>query len=274
MRNLVSWLIFLTVFSSPAVAQVYYPVTGLRIPPSDAQKAAAEESKRTLKFDPHDLSGIWSAEQYKLMGGAPAPPMTAWGQQLFDARKPSTNAPEARTVAPGVGNDPLGACDPLGFPRNMQRGSVEFIQTPGKIVQIFLMGMRVREIYTDGRKLPDDLDPRWYGWAVGHWEGDTLVVESTGYDERAWLDDNGHPHSEGMRLQERYRHPDALTLEVTMTLDDPKAFTSTWTGVKQTFKLELPKGLTVLYEWYCVPSEEQSFNEGVRNPASGVVSKK
>lgn len=274
MRNrLASWVLFLVVFASPAAAQVYYPTTGLRIPPSDEQKKAAEESKRTIKYDPHDLSGIWSPEQYKLMGGIPAPPMTASGQQLFDARKPSTNAPASRTVAPGLGNDPLGACDPLGYPRNILRGSVEFLQTPRQIVQIFLMGMRVREIYTDGRTLPADLDPRWYGWAVGHWDGDALAVDSTGYDERAWLDDNGLPHSEDMKLHEVYRHPDALTLDITMSLDDPKTFTKPWVGIKQSYTLELPKGLTVLYEWYCVPSEEESFNQGIRNPASGIVSK-
>ena len=76
-----------------------------------------------------------------------------------------------------------------------------------------------------------------------------------------------------MKLHEVYRHPDALTLDITMTLDDPKTFTKPWVGIKQSYTLELPKGLTVLYEWYCVPSEEESFNEGIRNPASGIVSK-
>jgi hypothetical protein len=147
------------------------------------------------------------------------------------------------------------------------------VQTPGKIVQIFENGRRLREIWTDGRKLPADLDPRWYGWAVGHWEGDTLVVDSTGYDERTWLDGAGYPHSEGMHLQERYSHPDAMTLEITMTLDDPKAYAKPWVGRKQTYRLLLPKGLMVLDEIFCVPSEEQSFNEGVRNPAAGVASK-
>jgi hypothetical protein len=65
-----------------------------------------------------------------------------------------------------------------------------------------------------------------------------------------------------------------MTLEITMTLDDLKAYTKPWVGNKETFKLELPKGFTVLYEWYCVPSEEESFNEGVRNPADGAVGKK
>jgi len=98
-------------------------------------------------------------------------------------------------------------------------------------------------------------------------------VESTGYDERAWLDTNGYPHSKDMKLVERYTHPDATTLVVSMTLTDPKIYTGTWSGSK-TYKMELPKGLTVLSEWYCVPSEEESFNQNVRDPAAGLGNNK
>jgi hypothetical protein len=291
MRNRVgSLLMFVTavlVFSSPVMGQVYYPDGK----PSDAQKAAAAAAK--LTYDPHDLSGIWrgvggprdpNAPKEKdprigdaftspLLGGTPPPPLTVWGQQQFDARKPSAaESWQSRRVAPALGNDPLGNCDPLGYPRSLGRGPVEFIQTPAKILQIFDVvgeGMRYREIYTDGRTIPPDLDPRWYGWNVGHWEGNNLVVDSTGYDDRAWLDGNGWPHSEDMKLREVYSHPDLMTLEITMTINDPMAYTKPWVGNKQTFKLALPKGTTVLYEEYCVPSEEQSFNFGVRNPAGG-----
>ena len=282
--NLLLFLMGALIFSSPAVGQVFYP--GGR---SDEQKKAAEDYKPKLKYDAHDLSGIWrgsgqmvpqpkdprigDAHPTPLMGGAPPPPMTAWGKAMYDARKPSAaESYQSRRVAPALGNDPVGNCDPLGYPRALGRGPVEFLQTPEKIVQVFDGvgdGMAMREIYMDGRKIPDDVDPRWYGWAVGHWEGDSLIVDSSGYDERGWLDGNGFPHSDEMKLHEVYRHPDAMTLEVTMTLDDPKAYTKPWVGNTETFKLELPKGLTVLYEEYCVPSEEQTFNQGVRNPAGG-----
>jgi len=289
MRNRIGSLVVLligaAVFQSPAAAQVFFPGG----PASDAQKAAAAASQAKLAYDPHDLSGIWrgagqavpqikdprigDAHADPLMGGAPPPPMTAWGKEQFDANKPSAaESWQSRRVAPALGNDPLGNCDPLGYPRSLGRGPVEFIQTPGKILQIFNGGpdMATREIFTDGRKLDtDDLDPRWYGWALGHWEGNSLIVDSSGYDERAWLGGNGFPHSDQMKLHEVYNHPDAMTLEITMTLDDAKAYTKPWVGNKQTFKLVLPKGLTVLYEEYCVPSEEQSFNQGVRNPAGG-----
>jgi hypothetical protein len=285
MRNriasLVVFVMCVAVFASPAVAQIFY--TGE--PPSDAQKEAAAASKASLKYDPHDLTGIWrgggsgvpqpkdprigDAHADPLMGGAPPPPLTPWGQAQFDANKPSAaESWQSRRVAPALGNDPLGNCDPLGYPRNL--GLFEVVQLPGKILQIFGDGMRLREIYTDGRKLDtDNLDPRWYGWAVGHWEGNTLVVDSTGYDERSWLGGNGWPHSEGMKLHEVYNHPDVMTLEITMTLDDPKAYTKPWVANKRKFNLALPKGLMVLDEHYCVPSEEQAFNQGVRNPAGG-----
>lgn len=274
MVGLVMFVIALFVLSLPGVAQVYFPsAAGHRAPAS----AAAAKAAPIPAYDPHDLSGVWLGRGGALLSDKEAPPFTPVGQKMFDAAKPSQygrgNTLTAHHYVPAFGNDPLAKCDPLGYPRNLGGGPFEMAQTKDKIFQIFEEGRRVREIWTDGRKLPDDLDPRWYGWAVGHWEGDTLVVESSGYDERAWLDTNGYPHSAGMRLVERYRHPDATTLEISMTLDDPKVYTKTWSGQK-TYKMELPKGLTVLHEFYCVPSEEESFNENVRDPAAGLADKK
>jgi hypothetical protein len=276
-------------FSLPAAAQVYYP--GGR---SDEQKKAAEESKAKLKYDAHDLSGIWShfgrvpdppkypgigdAHGSQLMGGAPPPPMTMWGLSVFVSHKPSLETGwKARRVPPALGNDPVGSCDPLGYPRALERSTVELVQTPNKILQISrgtAYAQSVRDIFLDDRsptEIADKMGPRWDGWAVGHWEGDSLVVESTGYDERSWLDGNGWPHSENMKLREVIRHPDATTLELTMTIDDPKTYTTPWVGNKQVFRLQLPKDRTVLYEELCVPSEEQEFNRGVRNPAGGDI---
>jgi hypothetical protein len=294
MGRVSSSVVFVTAvlaFSLPVMGQVYYPEGK----PSDAQQAAAKESAAKLTYDPHDLSGIWrgvggprdpnapkqtdpkigDAFTSALLGGAPPPPLTKAGQAEFDARKPSAaESWQSRRVSPAVGNDPLGDCDPLGYPRSLGRGPVEFIQTPTKILQIFDgvgEGMRYREILIDGRKIPPDLDPRWYGWNTGHWEGNNLIVDSTGYDDRSWLDGNGWPHTEDMKLHEVYSHPDLMTLEVTMTIDDPAMYTKPWVGNKQTFKLALPKGGVILPEEYCVPSEEQSFDYGVRNPAGGDV---
>jgi hypothetical protein len=270
----------LPVFTPTAVGQVYLP--GDR---SDARKKASDESKAKLNYDPHDLSGIWrgaggGAQQPKndprigdahadlLMGGAPAPPMTALGLQRFNANKPSAaESWQSRRVAPAMGNDPLGNCDPLGYPRDL--GAFQMVQTPGTTFQIFNEYRHVREIWTDGRTIPPDLDPRWYGWNVGHWEGNNFVVDSSGYDDRSWLGGNGYPHSEDMKIHEVYAHPDALTLTISMTIDDPATYTKPWVGNTRKFGLTLPKDHSILDEYLCVPSEEQSFNNGVRNPAGG-----
>lgn len=257
-------LILVLVFCSSASAQVVYgPSTQGRRSP-DAMKAAAAAPKPA--YDPHDFSGVWWGRGNSFLMGNPVPPMTPAGQKMFNANKPSSGP---RAVVPALGNDPMGRCDPLGYPRNLwlNTRSNEFVQTPVKLVQIFEWTHATREIFLDGRKLPVDPDPRWYGYAVGRWEGDTLVINSNGYDDRTWLDSLGYPHTDEMTLEERWRHPDAETLEVTMTLTDPKAYTKPWVGGKQTFKLQLPKGVTILEEAYCVPSEEESFNTQVRNPA-------
>src|SRR5580658_2254429 len=185
MRNrfvsLVVFLMVVIVFSSPAVAQVYFPGGTGQVRTPDAQKAA-EASKSTLTYDPHDLSGIWRIGA-GLMGGVAAPPMTAWGQEQFNVLKKPTAEPSAPGADPTYRNF-AGTCDPPGYPRSISgAGYVEFVQTPSKILQIFQsangLGFGLREILTDGRTLPPDLDPRWYGWAVGHWEADALIVDST-----------------------------------------------------------------------------------------------
>ena len=82
-----------------------------------------------------------------------------------------------------------------------------------------------RQIYTDGRELPQNPDPTWMGYSIGKWEGETLVVTTAGFNDRAWLDASGHPRSESMRITERYRRRDFGHLDVEITLDDPKYYT-------------------------------------------------
>jgi hypothetical protein len=261
--------------SSLAFAQtfeIYGPsAQGQRTPAS--RQAAAKATPPA--YTPHDLSGLWwGARNSPLMGNA-LPSMTAWGKAQYETHHPSRGP---RAVVPALTDDPMAHCDPLGYPRNLyiDTRSYELIQLPNKIVQIFEWARGNREIYTDGRKLPDtdEADPLWYGYAVGKWDGDSFVVDSTGYDTRAWIDSEGDPRSESGVLHEVYKHPDATTLELTMTYTDPKAYTAPWVGGKQTYHMQLPKGVSMLKEEYCVPDEELSFNEGVRNPAGGVISKK
>jgi hypothetical protein len=221
----------------------------------------------SVPHDPHDLSGIWDGGSGQSLSNQP-PAMTPWGQEQFNAHKPSYGP---RAVVPALGNDPTGKCDPLGYPRILFFGRpIEIIQLPNRILQLFEWNRVLREIWTDGRELPKEPDPKWLGIAVGKWDGDTFVVNSVGFDERAWIDHFGNPHSEGMRLEERYHRVDRDTLEITLTIDDPKTYTKPWVSDKQIFKLKPNERIR---EDFCVPSEEESFNQGVRNPAGGVFSK-
>jgi len=125
-------------------------------------------------------------------------------------------------------------------------------------------------IWTNGRALPKDPDPQWMGYSSGKWDGDTFVVNSLGFDERTWFDHFGNPVSDDMTLEERYRRIDRDTLELDMVINVPKAYTKPWVSEKKTFRLA-PK--TEIQELFCVPSEEQRFNQLVRDPGSGITKK-
>ncbi len=239
-------------------------------------------------FDPHDLSAVWSMptkpgyfERHSLndkwldnqdksvpdqmKSDAYPPPMTPWGKAKFEATKPSYGP---RSVPPGEGNDAVSTCEPMGYPRDLWEANLrpfEFVQTPDRVLQHMQFHDLWRTIWTDGRQLPKNPDPAWNGYSIGHWEGDTFVVESTGYDDRTWLDHFGNPHSEQMYLVERYKRVDADTLELQMTLTDPKTYTKPWVGDKITFV----RVKVAIFEEICAPSEESHFNDRIRDAAVG-----
>jgi hypothetical protein len=100
------------------------------------------------------------------------------------------------------------------------------IQSPMVVALLYESGTgRYRQIYMDGRKLPDDPNPTWLGYSVGHWEGDTLVVESAGFNDRTWLDRAGHPHSESLRVTERFQRIDFGHIRYQITFNDPETLT-------------------------------------------------
>jgi hypothetical protein len=222
------------------------------------------------RADPHDLSGAWKYSTRALTLSNEVPPMTPWGQAKFNATKPGYGP---RMVPPALGNDPQGRCDPLGIPRLLffNTTPVEFVQTADRVIQFFEWGHVWRTIWTDGRTVSKDLeDPAWLGYSAGKWDGDTFVVDSAGFDERSWIDHFGNPHSEEMRLQERYHRTDHDTLELTITINDPKTYTKPWVSEKKTFKLQPNREIR---EIFCVPSEEEAFNKRIRDPAAGKVGK-
>jgi hypothetical protein len=143
----------------------------------------------------------------------------------------------------GCGTGPLGranddamdpfltSCAPYGIPRLMNNvGPFEVLQGKNRVLMLFETGNSIRQIWMDGRGHPEDLDPSWMGHAIGHWEGDTLVVDTIGLTDKSWLDTAGHPHSEALHIVERIRRVDHDTLEDTLTFDDPKTYTRTWTS--------------------------------------------
>jgi hypothetical protein len=105
---------------------------------------------------------------------------------------------------------------------------VKFVQTPGLLL-ILHEDAPTRQVFMDGRRLPKDPNPAWMGYSVGRWEGDTLVVDSAGFNDRTWLDVSGRPHTEALRVTERFRRVDIGRMRLEMTFDDPRTYSRPWT---------------------------------------------
>ena len=238
---------------------------------SFAAVPAASQQQATPKANPapapkRDLSGLW---HYESTGASEPiapddliPPMTPWAKARYDAERPGFGP--RRTAS---GNDPILQCDPIGFPRVMFLNTpFEFVQVPGRVFQFFEHEHEYRTIWTDGRPLPRDADPTWYGYAIGHWEGDTtFVVESAGFRDSTWLGSTGYPHSEDMRVTERYRRLDLDTILYDITVTDPRSYTKPIVGPHRTMK---QRPHDELVEEICVPSEEKSFGDRIAEPAT------
>jgi hypothetical protein len=128
-------------------------------------------------------------------------------------------------------DDPEGLCLPPGIPRMMATPfPFQIFQMPDRVIFLFEGGAHMwRVIYTDGRPHAKDPNPTYLGDSVGHWERDTLVVDVIGLNDRTWLDQDGHPHTEALHVTERYTRTDEMTLHYQATIDDPRAYTRPWT---------------------------------------------
>ena len=230
--------------------------------------AAARAKTATLPFNPRDISGVWNeGNGNRLQLSTPAPPLTAWGQGRYAATKA-----EADASGTPLSNwkDGMLICDPLGWPRWFTYNfGFEFVQLPNRVVQFFEFYHTWRTIWTDGRTLLESPDPRWLGYSVGRWEGDTFVIESNGFDERSWLSENrqdrqwGWPHSEQMRIRETYKRVNFNTMDVSLTITDPQTYTRPW--VTEGKILRSPDA--ELSEYFCVPSDSDTYNTRVLKPA-------
>ena len=135
---------------------------------------------------------------------------------------------------------------------------LKILQTPAVTAVLYEYDTIFRQIFTDGRGLPENPNPTWMGYSVGRWDGDTLVVTTTGYNDRSALDLAGHPHSEALRLTERYHRRDIGHMELQVTFDDPEAYTRPWTVPIQ-FDL-MPDG--ELIEYVCENERDKSHLVG------------
>jgi len=270
---------------------------------------AADPKNANRVYDKHDLSGIWSRNGSPggYGGGGTCrdcgdrgfsndvPPLTPLGQKMFDSNKPSygrllgsadaaAHPEEAigrrRSVPPANGTDPYQSCNPMGPSRALiYPDPLEMNVLPDKILQQFEWGNGVRTIWTDGRETLKDPDiPRWWGYSVGKWDGNTFVVTTTGMDERTWVDQFGYPHSDAMVLEERYQRIAYDVLELNMTITDPKVYTSPWKSQTKKFRKLTKEGIKTVDGWagiledICAPADDvEEFNRRIRDPAGGVV---
>lgn len=252
------------------------PITGL----TKGQKSAPAPRR--------DLSGIWEPEPahdpVRVLGvlGASAlpedgkpehePPYTPSGRKALSLTKPSSGT---RSVLPAETNDPVFSCEPQGMPREdlYEFRTTQILQTPVSVLMLYQFNRVWRVVWTDGREVPKDPDPRWYGYSVGKWEDDyTFVVQTSGTDERTWIDRAGRPHSDELRVEERFHRLDHDHMELTVTIDDPKMYTKPWVAINK-LPLDLQPPNFDIREMICSPAENAEYNKLIGNSESDKNSK-
>jgi hypothetical protein len=196
------------------------------LPALFAQSAnPSKNAKSTETTNPRDLSGVWQYDHYHraLFPKGTTPPFTPWGEARFKAADP-------------MKNDPNLGCLPHGLPRVMFAPlPIEIFQTPGRVLIEQESLNELRQVYMK-RPHRKDPDPTYDGDSIGRWEGNTLVVDTIGFNDVTWLDHVGLPHSDQLHVIERIRRVDHDTLQDDFTIEDPKAYTRTWTA-SQVYKL-------------------------------------
>lgn len=251
-------LVLFALLSIGARAQwLHYPTPG--IPRTrDGKPNLSAPAPRASNGKP-DLSGLWQVEatpfdeMTRLFGpgidtlsvpGDDIRTFSKYAFSVFADLKPeeAPMRPEAARIfenqmkTAGTGN-PTTQCLLAGIPfGGLFPFPNKFIQTPGVIVVLQEGDGSIRQIFTDGRKHTADPQPTWMGYSVGRWEGDSLVVDTVGFNDKGWLDGSGHPHSEALKIQERYRRRDFGHMDVQVTMDDPKMYTKPF-SIKYTLDL-------------------------------------
>jgi hypothetical protein len=245
--------------ATPLAAQwLNYPTAGVPKTP-DGKPNLTAPAPRTADGKP-DFSGTWDVEHnrkcppegcadleapfefgnfgYGLKGGLPYQP---WAAALVKERT-ATNRKD----------DPFSACMPPGAVRlHVVPLLHKVIQVPGLVAMLYELNASYRQIFTDGRPLPEDPQPSWNGYSTGKWDGETLVVQTAGFRDGLWLDTIGSPLTDAAKVIERFRRVNYGTLELDITVDDPKAYTKPWTiHLNQHLALD-----TDLLDYICVENE-------------------
>ncbi len=225
------------------------PTPGMARTP-DGKPDLSASAPRSADGKP-DLSGVWLVKNgsFYLTSDLKTEEMLPWAAALYKQREDNfrreTDGIECLPPGPkagiGLGNFPM-----------------KIVQTANLVVVLYEYQTIFRQFFTDGRALPEDPNPTWMGYSVGRWDGDTLVVTTAGYNDRTTVDLAGHPHTEALRVTERYHRRDVGHLDVQVTLDDPKAYTRPWT-LPMEFAL-IPDGQ--LIEYVCENERDKSHLVG------------
>ena len=170
------------------------------------------------------LSGLWRPSGRLIfdisrgLKAGEAIPYRPWAEALYKTR-----------VANDYRDDPTSNCIVGGVPRSdFVPYPLKIIETPGLVAILYEAVHSFRQIFTDGRSLPKDPNPQWFGYSVGRWEGDAFVVESSGFNDNVWLDNAGRPATEQLRVVERFRRIDFGRMDIEVIIDDPKTYTRPW----------------------------------------------
>ena len=229
--------------TTPLAAQwLNHPTPGIPRNPNGAPNLAAP-APRASDGKP-DLSGLWNkiSPKYSRNIAADLKPgdIQPWAQALVEQRREDLGKQYMNVQCVPLGPGYATAADSTGAEM------VKIVQTPGLIVMLN-PDLTYRQVFLDGRALEIAPNPSWMGYSVGHWDGDTLVVESSGFNDRTWLDHDGHPHTERLRTTERYRRRNFGNLEIEVTFSDPAAYAKPWTVA---VRAELAAD-TEMVEWVC-----------------------
>ena len=170
-----------------------------------------------------DLSGLWRNPEGKYLDNLAADgievPFQPWAAALYKDRQENFSK-----------DRPSGRCLPHGIPDAMLVPATPFkiVQTPGVSLILYENQGHYRQVFTDGRGFPKEMESTWLGYSIGKWEGDTFVVETKGLNDQTYLDDGGHPHSDAYHAVERFRRRDFGHMDIQFTIDDVKAYTRPW----------------------------------------------